>query len=73
MQGTARLITFPGYAPPELIKKFETETGIKVEVTDSSNEDMIAKLRATRGGGFDLAKPRQNHCRDTDLWPISAH
>ena len=55
-----RLITFPGYAPPELIKKFETATGIKVEPTDSSNEDMIAKLRATRGGGFDLAQPSQD-------------
>ena len=57
---TLRLITFPGYAPPELIKKFQQETGITVEVTDSSNEDMIAKLRATRGGGFDLAQPSQD-------------
>ena len=45
-------ITFPGYAPPELIKKFQQETGITVEVTDSSNEDMIAKLRATPGRWF---------------------
>lgn len=57
---TLRLITFPGYAPPELVKKFQQETGITVEVTDSSNEDMIAKLRATRGGGFDLAQPSQD-------------
>jgi spermidine/putrescine transport system substrate-binding protein len=57
---TLRLITFPGYAPPELIKKFQQETGITVQVTDSSNEDMIAKLRATRGGGFDLAQPSQD-------------
>jgi spermidine/putrescine transport system substrate-binding protein len=55
-----RLITFPGYAPPELVKKFQQETGITVEVTDSSNEDMIAKLRAIRGGGFDLAQPSQD-------------
>jgi len=57
---TLRLITFPGYAPPELVKKFQAETGITVEATDSSNEDMIAKLRATRGGGFDLAQPSQD-------------
>jgi len=57
---TLRLITFPGYAPAELVKKFSEETGITVEVTDSSNEDMIAKLRATRGGGFDLAQPSQD-------------
>ena len=57
---TLRLITFPGYAPEQLVKKFYEETGITVEVTDSSNEDMIAKLRATRGGGFDLAQPSQD-------------
>ncbi len=56
-QETLRLITWKGYAPKALIKKFEKETGIKVKVTYSNNEEMIAKLRATRGGGFDLAQP----------------
>jgi spermidine/putrescine transport system substrate-binding protein len=55
--GTLRLITWKGYAPKALVKKFEKETGIKVKVTYSNNEEMIAKLRATRGGGFDLAQP----------------
>ncbi len=54
---TLRLITWKGYAPKALVKKFEKETGIKVKVTYSNNEEMIAKLRATRGGGFDLAQP----------------
>ncbi|MFX7785075.1 hypothetical protein ABTJ92_22905, partial [Acinetobacter baumannii] len=31
--------------------------GTKVEVTLSNNEEMIAKLRATGGAGFDLAQP----------------
>ena len=29
-------------------------------MTYSSNEEMIAKLRATRGAGFDLAQPSQD-------------
>lgn len=59
-EGTLRLLTWKGYAPNALIEKFEKETGIKVEVTYSNNEEMIAKLRATRGAGFDLAQPSQD-------------
>ena len=55
-----RIITWSGYAPQELIDKFTAETGIAVEVTLSNNEEMISKLRATRGGGFDLAQPSQD-------------
>jgi len=57
---TLRLLTWGGYAPEEVIAKFEAETGHKVEVTTSNNEEMIAKLRATNGGGFDLAQPSQD-------------
>jgi spermidine/putrescine transport system substrate-binding protein len=57
---TLRLITWTGYAPKVLLDKFEKETGIKVMPTFSSNEEMIAKLRATRGAGFDLAQPSQD-------------
>jgi spermidine/putrescine transport system substrate-binding protein len=57
---TLRLITWSGYTPKVLIDKFEKETGIKVMPTNSSNEEMIAKLRATRGAGFDLAQPSQD-------------
>ncbi len=55
-----RIITWTGYAPPELIEKFKKETGITVEVTFSNNEEIMSKLRATRGGGFDLAQPSQD-------------
>ena len=55
-----RLITWTGYAPPELIEKFKKETGITVEVTFSNNEEIMSKLRATRGGGYDLAQPSQD-------------
>jgi spermidine/putrescine transport system substrate-binding protein len=55
-----RLITWSGYAPEELIAKFKEETCIEVQVILSNNEEMISKLRATRGGGFDLAQPSQD-------------
>ena len=57
---TLRVLTWKGYAPAKLIKAFEAETGIDVELTYSNNEEMIAKLRATRGAGFDLAQPSQD-------------
>ena len=57
---TLELLTWKGYAPPELIAKFQQETGITVKPTYSNNEEMIAKLRATRGAGFDLAQPSQD-------------
>ena len=57
---TLRLLTWGGYAPEDVIAKFEEETGHSVEVTTSNNEEMIAKLRATGGGGFDLAQPSQD-------------
>ena len=57
---TLRLLTWKGYAPKALVDKFEKETGITVKVTFTNNEEMIAKLRATRGAGFDLAQPSQD-------------
>ncbi len=57
---TLRLLTWKGYAPKALVDKFQQETGIEVKVTYTNNEEMIAKLRATRGGGFDLAQPSQD-------------
>ena len=54
------LLTWKGYAPKDLVEKFQKETDINVKVTYSNNEEMIAKLRATRGAGFDLAQPSQD-------------
>lgn len=48
------------YTPPELIEKFEKETGIKVTVdTYDSNETLLAKLQAG-ATGYDLVVPSQN-------------
>ena len=57
---TLRLLTWGGYAPDAVIEMFEEQTGHTVEVTLSNNEEMIAKLRATGGGGFDLVQPSQD-------------
>jgi spermidine/putrescine transport system substrate-binding protein len=57
---TLRLLTWGDYAPDAVVKKFKAETGINVEVTLSNNEDIISKLRATGGAGFDLAQPSQD-------------
>ena len=58
---TLRLLTWGGYAPDKVIKLFEQKyPGIKIEVTLSNNEEMVAKLRASGGAGYDLAQPGFN-------------
>jgi len=57
---TLKIITWKGYALKPIVTAFEKETGINVKLTYSNNEEMIAKLRATRGAGFDLAQPSQD-------------
>src|SRR5205085_7319615 len=55
-----RVITWADYVPADVIAQFKKETGIDVELTLSNNEEMISKLRATAGAGFDLAQPSQD-------------
>ena len=55
-----KIITWADYVPAEVIARFRNETGIQVQVTLSNNEEMISKLRATGGAGFDLAQPSQD-------------
>ncbi len=55
-----RIITWADYVPAEVVTQFRKESGIQVEVTLSNNEEMISKLRATGGAGFDLAQPSQD-------------
>ena len=59
-QEKLRLITWAAYVPADVVAQFKKETGIDVEVTLSNNEEMISKLRATGGAGFDLAQPSQD-------------
>lgn len=52
-----RLFNWSNYMAPDLLKRFEAETGIHVtlDVYDS-NETMLAKLQAG-GGGYDIVVP----------------
>ncbi len=46
------------YVPDSVIKSFEKETGIKVNVsTYSSNEDMLAKVKSESEGTYDIVQP----------------
>ncbi len=55
-----RIISWADYVPADVVAAFKKETGIDVEVTLSNNEEMISKLRATGGAGYDLAQPSQD-------------
>ncbi len=55
-----RILTWADYVPADVVAQFEKETGIHVEVTLSNNEEMISKLHATGGAGYDLAQPSQD-------------
>ena len=52
---TFRLLTWADYAPVDVVATFEKESGYQVALTLSNNEEMISKLRATGGAGFDLS------------------
>src|SRR5579859_2630903 len=55
-----RIITWADYVPADVIAEFKKETGIHIELTLSNNEEMISKLHATGGAGYDLAQPSQD-------------
>lgn len=58
--GDLFLYNWTDYTDPEMIKKFEKETGIKVTLdTYDSNETLLAKLKSG-ATGYDLAVPSQN-------------
>ncbi len=60
-EGTLQLYNWGNYTSPELLTKFEAETGIKVTVTDyDSNDTALAKIEAG-GHGFDLVVPSANY------------
>lgn len=60
-EGELQLYNWGNYTSPELLAKFEAETGIKVTVTDfDSNDTALAKVEAG-GHGFDLVVPSASH------------
>lgn len=55
--GTLHLANWSDYFPPELLKKFEKDTGIKATLDAyDSNETLLAKLKAG-GGAYDVVVP----------------
>lgn len=49
------LVTFSGYYPPTLFEDFKKETGIDVNLVETSgNEETMAKMIASGGTGFDV-------------------
>ncbi|MGB7320213.1 MAG: extracellular solute-binding protein, partial [Albidovulum sp.] len=59
--GVLNLFNWGNYTNPDLLTKFEAETGIKVTVTDyDSNDAALAKIEAG-GAGFDLVVPTHQY------------
>lgn len=56
--GELNLYIWTEYVSEDVIHKFEEETGIKVNVSYySSNEDLLAKMKAESEGAFDVIQP----------------
>jgi putative spermidine/putrescine transport system substrate-binding protein len=52
---TLRILTWPGYADPDLVKIFEQRYGVRVEVTLVGNDDVLrARMAAGKGAQFDV-------------------
>ena len=55
--GTLNFANWSDYYPPELLQKFEKDTGIKATLDAyDSNETLLAKLKAG-GGNYDVVVP----------------
>jgi spermidine/putrescine transport system substrate-binding protein len=53
--GRIVISNWDGYMPPEFAEEFEAATGIEVELgLHTTNEDIMGKLDAANGGGFDV-------------------
>ncbi|MCB2293629.1 spermidine/putrescine ABC transporter substrate-binding protein [Clostridium algoriphilum] len=49
------VFTWANYVPDNVIKDYEKKTGIKVNYSNfSTNEEMLAKLQASKGGQYDV-------------------
>ena len=56
--GTLNIMMWSDYLPKPFREKFTEATGIKIKHTPyGSNEELLNKLKATKGRGFDLISP----------------
>lgn len=59
--GEVDILMWSDYLPPSFIEGFEKETGIKVNYTGiGSNEEIINKMKASKGQGADIISPTNN-------------
>lgn len=55
---TINIFTWPALLDVEYLKQFEQETGVSINVSYyETNEELLSKLRATGGQGYDLIIP----------------
>ena len=56
--GEINVLMWSDYLPPAWLDGFTGKTGIKVNYTGiGSNEEIINKMKATKGRGFDIVSP----------------
>ncbi|MGD9511677.1 MAG: extracellular solute-binding protein, partial [Geminicoccaceae bacterium] len=56
--GEVNILMWSDYLPPSFVDSFQNKTGIKINFTGiGSNEEILNKLKATKGQGFDIATP----------------
>jgi spermidine/putrescine transport system substrate-binding protein len=69
--GELNIMMWSDYLPAPFKDKFEKESGVTIKHTPyGSNEELINKIKATRGRGFDLISPtndRTGQWQDLDL------
>ncbi len=59
--GEVNVICWTGYLPDVFLKDFEKASGIKPNVSPlGSNEELINKMKASKGRGFDVITPTLN-------------
>lgn len=64
--GELNLYTWSDYVYPEMIESFTGQTGITVNLaTYGSNDEVLNRLRASRGEGFDVVMPSVTY---TPVW-----
>ena len=67
--GELKIMNWAGYLPDEVKQRFEKETGIQVKYTQfGSNQELINKIKATRGRGFDIVGPTSSMMPQCEIW-----
>ncbi|WP_371170220.1 extracellular solute-binding protein [Aliiroseovarius sp. 2305UL8-7] len=59
--GEINILMWSDYLPEKFLNEFQAASGIKVNYTGiGSNEEIINKMKATKGQGFDIVSPTNN-------------